>query len=694
MHDLSPLFAPSGVAVIGASSSPEKLGAVMAEALRPYGSGVVLVNSRNPGSGMHASVADAARATAGGLDLAVVCVPAAGTADALRESAASGIRAALVCSGGFAEIGAAGARFAADIEKVLAETGIRLLGPNTSGFFVPHRGLRASFVPGVAHVQPGPVAIVAASGGVNHVLAFKLQQAGVGVSLAVGIGAGTDIDAVDVLDYLISDEQTTVVGLHVETVADGPALLDVVSRVSSNKPVVALVVGRNDVTEFAESHTGALATSWRTTRAALSQAGATIVDDEAQLVDALIALSGRRLPAHPRPGVGLVTGQAGPGLLIADALKTAGVSLPRLSDATQATLSSILPPLTFQANPVDTGRPGPGYERLIAAVANDPSVDLVAVYGVTEPVVDLPAAVHASGILEQAPALVGVDGPSPETDMAKASARNHGVPLVCGPSSLARGIIALVDDARTQHRRLGAEPLDGSSIPIRPTWDEVQSKELLGTLGIATPARRFCANRAAALAAFEELGGPVAVKLVDANVLHKTDIGGVRLGINSPAALDAALDALEQVGATAFLVEAMAPPGVDLILGVRRDRVFGPIAVLGIGGVATEAIEDIAIATLPVNRRTAEAMPDSLLASALLDGFRGGPTLNRSNLAQVVRTLGAALVANEHIAEIEINPLRLTRDGLIALDAVVLNTPPETAEPGTPHEPEPAPFHH
>jgi len=677
MHSLDSLFAPCGVVVIGASSSPKKLGAVMAEALRPYGSAVALVNSRNPGRDMHASVADALGATPGGLDLAVICVPAASTASALRESAESGIRAALVCSGGFSEIGIAGAGNAAEVAQVLADTGIRLLGPNTSGFFVPHRGLRASFVPGVAHVQPGPVAIVAASGGVNHVLAFQLQQAGVGVSLAVGIGAGTDVNTVSVLEYLVDDERTKVVALHVETVSDGPALLAALGRISSRKPVVALVVGRNDVSEFAESHTGALATSWRTTRAALAQAGAVLVDDEAQMVDALIALSGRRLSARPRPGVGLITGQAGPGLIIADALKTAGIDIPLLSSQTQSTLASLLPPLTYQANPVDTGRPGRDYDQLIAAVANDPSIDLVAVYGITEPVADLPALVAASGVTSDCPVLIGVDGSRDETDVATASALSHGVPLVRGPSSLAKGIIALVEDARTQYYRDGEVPVSApaDSIAPQPNWDEVQGKKLLNAIGIATPDHRHCASREQAASALVEIGGPVAVKLVDSNVLHKSDIGGVRLGIDSEASLNIALDDLESVGAKSFLIEAMAQPGVDLILGVRRDPLFGPIVVLGIGGVAAEVMEDIAVATLPINRRMAEAMPQSLLARSLLDGFRGGPTLNRSKLTDVILRLGATLLANDHISEIEINPLRITAEGLIALDAVVINAP-------------------
>lgn len=678
MRSLSPLFEPAGVVIVGVSSTPGKLGAIMAQSLATYPAPVALVNSRNSDGTMHATIAEAVAAAPSRIDLAVLCVPAAATARALRESAANGVKAALVCAGGFAEAGGPGLEFDRQVVDAVRDTGIRLLGPNTSGFFVPHRGLLASFVPGVADLAPGSVAVVAASGGVNHVLAFRLQNAGVGVSLAVGIGAGTDVTAPDVLNYLIDDEQTKVVILHLETVKDGPALLDAVSRLSAHKPVVALVVGRNDVSEFAQSHTGALATSWRTTRAVLKQAGAVIVDDENQLVDAAIALSGQRLTPSANPGVALITGQAGPGLLVADALHSAGVTMPRLSRASQTVIGTLLPPLTFQANPVDTGRPGPGYEKIIAAVASDPSIDLVAIYGLTEPVADLPDSVAQSDVAGSLPILLGIDGPANDVERIRKSAQNLGLALISGPTSLARGITALVDDARAQFQRQQTPSTTLGWPPVEGPWDEVRSKELLGALGIDTPPRRRCADRAAAHRALAELDGPVAVKLVDAAVLHKTDIGGVHLGVNSPESLDRALDALAATGAHEFLVESMAGAGVDLVVGARRDPVFGPIMVLGLGGIAAEVLSDIAIRSVPLTQMAAQTMPEELQARDLLYGFRSGPVLDTAQLARVLGNLANALLSNNEIAEIEINPLRLTSAGLIALDAVVINVEKET----------------
>jgi acetate---CoA ligase (ADP-forming) len=479
---LRSLFEPRGIVLVGASSTQGKLGAVMAESLAAFGGPVLPVNSRAAGQGIHASITEAVADSRAPVDLAVLCVPASATATALREAAANGVSAALVCAGGFAEAGGEGLDHDDAVRAAVAETGLRLLGPNTSGFFVPRHGLRASFIPGVARLSAGSVAVVAASGGVNHVLAFRLERAGVGVSLGVGIGAGADVTSPDVLDYLLADEATSAVALHLETVSDGPRLLDAVRRLSARKPVVALVVGRNDVSEFAQSHTGALATSWRTTRAVLRQAGAVVVDDENQLVDAVTALSGRRPAPAKDPAVGLVTGQAGPGLIIADHLHGAGVPLPRLAEESQRAIAEVLPPLTFQANPVDTGRPGPGYDRVLQAVADDAGVDLLGVYGITEPVADLPASVRESGVHERLPVLIGVDGPDEETAQTRASATRLGIPLLSGPSALARGLAALAADAQAQHLR--EEESDGAAAGV---WPQRGGAPLAGPRSCSAP---------------------------------------------------------------------------------------------------------------------------------------------------------------------------------------------------------------
>jgi acetyltransferase len=681
---LAPLFAPRGIAVIGASRDPGKLGASLARSLHGFaerGGHLALVNGRD--TTMYGNVA--AAVSAGPVDLAMICVPAPACPQVLAEAAEAGVRAAVICAGGFTEAGPDGAVLEQELASVAARTGIRLLGPNTSGFFVPAAGLTASFVPGAVSVPAGRVAIVAASGGVNHAVAFLLAEAGHGVSLAVGLGNGVDVTAPDVLDYLAGDPQTAAVALHVESVADGPRLVSSVRALAARKPVVALVVGRHDVGAFAASHTGALATSWRTTRAALAQAGAVLAGDERELVDAVgaLAVTGARTSTGTGSGVGVITAQAGPGLLLLDDLRGRSAVVPELTASTRAALASLLPPLTFQRNPVDTGRPGPEFGRVLAAVAADPGVDVIAGYALYEPgAVDLAAAAR-EGLVSGVPIVLGVGGAGPEAAGLRRALLAAGVAVAADPRGVAAATAALLADARARKPGTPGRPVRpaaGVSLGGGP-FDENDAKDVLTRLGIATPARRVCTGRADAHAALAELGGPVAVKLLDAAVLHKTEAGGVHLGVRTAADLDIALDTLDSAGVTRYLVEAMAPPGIDLIVGARHDPVFGPIVLLGLGGTTAEALADVSVRLAPLPEAEAAAMPDELAGRVLLDGWRGGPVLDRAELGHVVAALGNLIAAHPHLAEAEINPLRVTADGLIALDAVIITREVADAQP-------------
>lgn len=676
--DLRALFAPRGIAVIGASRNGTKLGAVMARSLAEYPGGCVLVNSRNPdpADGVYSSVREAVAQTGKPVELAVLCVPAAASAKALAEAAQGGVRAAVACAGGFGEIGEAGAAHERALADVVDGTGVRLLGPNTSGFVVPERGLVASFVPAAGGVRSGAVAVVAASGGVNHALAFALADEGTGVSVAAGIGTGVDVTAADVLEYLASDPATAAVALHIETVPDGPRLLAAVRAVTAVKPVVALVVGRSDVGDFARSHTGALATSWRTTRAALRQAGAVVVDDERELVDAVTVLSRTRLAPSADPGIGVITAQAGPGLLLVDRLRADGLRVPELAETTRARIAEVLPPLTYQRNPVDTGRPDAGFATVLRAVAEDPAVDVLVSYTLTEPdTVDLASVAQEAGLPGSVPAVMTVGGLEDEVSAVRDQLHKIAVPTATTPAAAANALRALVADSRARHRA-AAPATTPEAIPAVPAvaTDEAEAKAFLNALGIRTPPGRVCASLAEARQALGELGGEVAVKILDAGVLHKTELGGVHLGVRTDDELAGAVRALAAIGAKRYLVESMAPPGVELVVGARRDPVFGPVVLVGLGGTAAEALADVSIRVAPVSAAEAVAMPGELAGSALLDGWRGSPALDRDELARIVAALGAALVAAPELEEIDINPLRVTGAGLLALDAVVTST--------------------
>ena len=687
------LFEPRGIAVIGASATPGKLGAAMARSLETFPGPVMLVNQRrpDPAASMYRSVAEAVQATGSPVDLAVLCVPAPATAGALAEAAAAGAKAALVCAGGFAEAGGPGLAYQAEVATVVADTGIRLLGPNTSGFLAPGRGLVASFVPGAGGIPAGDLSLVAGSGGILHALAFLLAGSGLGLNLGVGIGNGLDVTAADVLDHLADEGELTPallqnysekarqsagppgpVALHVEGVTDGRRLVEAVERLTDLVPVVALVVGRNDVGDFARSHTGALTPVWRTARAALRAAGAVLVDDEREMVDALVALEKGRLAVHVNPGVGLVTGQAGPGVLFTDRLKTAGVSVPPVGPATTAQLAELLPALTHQGNPVDTGRPGETFTDVLATVGADAAVDLLAVYALLEPgAFDLTAAVTAAADRlgpDGPPVVVATGGPPDDVAAAQKALAAAGVAAYDGVAGAVTGVRALADDAKARAARAEAGAAvrllvpEGFTLPV----GEDEGKQLLTWLDIATPARQACDDRADAHAALARLGAPVVVKMLEPVVLHKARVGGVRLGVRTDADLDAALDSLDDAGTTRYLIEEIAPPGLDLIVGARRDPVFGPIVMVGLGGDLAEDLETVVVRPAPLSEATADGMLDELFGERIDD------RVDRAALVAAVTGLGALLAAVPELAEIEINPLRATVDGrLVALDVVV-----------------------
>jgi acetyltransferase len=572
-----------------------------------------------------------------------------------------------VHSGGWAEAGEVGLQAA--LESLGRETGLRILGPNTSGFFAPPAGLCASFVRTAAELPAGGLAIVAQSGGVNHALAFQAAGEGLGIRLGVGLGNAVDVGFADVLDYLAADEFVEVVALAVEGVADGRRLVEAVEQVAARVPVVALKTGRTDVDAFSRSHTGALTGSWRVTRAALAQAGAVVVDDLTGLVDASQALRLVRLPANAETGVGVVTGQAGPGLLLADELAFRGVRLPELPPASAERLSELLPPITFQRNPVDTGRPAETFGAVLDTVGAANGIDLLAVYLLDEPDAADPAALLAGA---DGPTVLGLTAAPKRLAEVREALGPAGVPVFPTPERAARAVAAVLGDARQRARR--SAPPERAAPDYRPAgaWDEHSAKELVGAVGVRTPDRIVCTTHEDARSALARLGPPVVAKALLAGLEHKTEAGGVHLGIRDEADLGHVLEAIDRIPRACYLIEATAPPGPELILGARRDPVFGPLVALGAGGTAVEADANATARLAPVPPLEARAMLGELTGAAAFRGARGAPAVDEDELARLIVAFGTLIAVREDIAEVEVNPLRVTRDGLIALDALVV----------------------
>jgi len=333
-QSLHRLFAPRSIAVVGASTAPDKAGHQFLRNLATFPGPVYAINRTAKeilGRPCYATLG----AIGAPVDLVALCIPASACAGALRDAAACGAGAALIVGGGFGETGTAEDRSRQDeILSICRNAGIRLLGPNTAGFGNLSRDIAASFWAGLNALPKGNISIVAQSSGVSVILATQLQNVGFGVNLSVGLGNSVDVTPADVIDYLAEDDATAAIALYFEGVTDGRHLCDAIRRTVPRKPIVALTIGRADIGTFARSHTGNMVGSYGLKRAALRQAGAVVADTTNELVDAVIALSLARIPPNSDPGVGMLTGQGGAGLLMLDELRANGISVPAFAPGT------------------------------------------------------------------------------------------------------------------------------------------------------------------------------------------------------------------------------------------------------------------------------------------------------------------------------------------------------------------------
>jgi acetyl coenzyme A synthetase (ADP forming)-like protein len=684
--NLDVFFEPRGVAVIGASRDPQKLGHGVVRNLVKYGYGGPIYPINPHASDIlerkaYPTILDAPDP----LDLAIVIVPAPQVPAELDLCGRRGVQAAIIISGGFREVGPEGQAREQAVVEVARRYGMRLLGPNGIGSIDTHTPLNTTFVKGMPAV--GDIAFLSQSGAVCAAVIDWARGAGVGFSRLVSLGNQADVNEADMLDVIGRDLQTRVITAYIEGVSDGYEFVRAASDAARRVPILALKAGRgHGGAKAVASHTGALAGREEAYEAAFRRAGVLRARTMEELFDWARALAWQPLPQGNR--VAILTNSGGPGILALDALEEAGMQLAPLTDDTKAYLRKRVPPAASVNNPVDIlAGPGPGtYALCLDALLSDPTVD--AVVAITAPQ-DWFAPLSLAEVIGEftgrgKPVLAVIMGLASVSD-ATAVLHRRRIPNFAFPERVGSTLAAMwhrrqwLDALHEPDEPVTLESCDpiGASMVLNGAsgWlAPAQAEELLKAYCLSTPGAGVAADVDSALALADEIGYPVALKLAAADVVHKSDVGGVALDIDGPDALRAAFaDMMARVAERSAAVEGvtvqkMIPPGVDLIVGMVRDAQFGPLVMVGVGGVQVELLHDVAFELAPLTPRQADAMIDRTSAGKLLAGFRGAPPADRAAVVEVIVRLARLAHDYPNITEIEINPLIVLEEGAWAVD--------------------------
>jgi acyl-CoA synthetase (NDP forming) len=677
MGDLTPLFAPKAVAVLGVSRNPAKLGHRLLQNVKESGfTGAIHPVNPSGESILGLDTVRTVEALPDGVDLALVSLPAPAVPAAITALAARHVRAAVILSSGFGEVDDDGRTTQHDLLATARAAGLRLVGPNCMGVYSAPASLNGTYFWDLPRAAGG-ISIVSQSGAYGGLIFRHLGGRGLGVARFVSIGNQADVEIAEVLEWLVDDPATTLIACFVEALRDGPRFLAAARRAAGRKPIVMLKGGRSDAgRRAAGSHTGSLAGAWDVYRAACASARVVLAEETEEFFDAietLVAIPERR----PRAAsVAVLTVSGGPSVVAADTAEREGLAVPPLDEATRAALRAVLPPFAAVGNPVDL-TPQVEPARIAAAVRR--VFDEPAIAGVIAVNVGLDIPEFADGIVTAAGA-TGKPAVAFTADAPDITARFRagGVPVLPSPERAVRAwrglwrarpaaaAVALPAPVLSPESR---RALDTTRGPLPYTL----ARRVLEDAGL-----RFCREVVAAsvdeaVAAAERLGYPVVVKADAAGLTHKTEVGGVVLDVRDAAAVRAACVTLRgRAGAARFVVQERLAPGVELLLGASRDEVFGPVVVVGAGGVLTETVREVSVRLATLGQGEAEAMLDEGVLPRLLAGPRGLRPVARAPLVAAIHAVAALMLAEPRLAEIDVNPLIAAGADVVAVDALVI----------------------
>jgi len=683
---------PRGVAVVGASPSPGKLGHAVLQNVIQYGyKGRIYPINPKAGEILGLPAYPSVRDIPGPVDLAIVLVPAKAVPGVIEECGQKGIQGAVVISAGFREVGREGRQLEQQLIETARRYGLRLVGPNVLGIIDTVIDLNGSFAAGMP--RRGHIAFMSQSGALcTSILDMALGQ-GIGFSRFYSIGNKADLNEIDFLRAWSEDPETNVIVAYLEGIANGAEFMQVARQVTRRKPVVSIKSGTTSAgSRAASSHTGTLAGSEKAYDAAFKQVGIVRAGSVQELFDYAQAFARQPLPESD--AVAVVTNAGGPGIMASDAIERIGMRLASLTPEIQQKLRAALPAAASVVNPIDVlgDAPADRYALAIEAAFSDPNVGIVLVVLTPQTATQIPETARLLGELSrkyQKPTFATFMGdlairPAMEI-LTEYSVPNYQVPE--------RAVTAIA--AMWHHRHwlntpeLNIEPLPVERDKVRQVLDQVrgegratagdaEARDILAAYGVPLPKSALAKNADEAVAAAEAIGYPVVMKIASPDILHKTDIGGVKLNLASASDVRDAFDLIiyratrHMPDATIWgcQVQQMVKGGKEIIIGMNRDPQFGPLLMFGLGGVYVEALKDVTFRVAPIDQREAREMLGEIRAYNLLRGVRGEKPSDLDAVADTLVRISQLVTDFPDIVELDINPLLVfpVGQGVLGLD--------------------------
>jgi acetyl coenzyme A synthetase (ADP forming)-like protein len=691
---LNKFFAPQSVAVIGASRDPDKLGFAVVENLVKSGFAETgKVYPINPKADeildlpAYASVLD----VEGSIDLAIIVIPYKYVPGAMKECGEKGIPAVVVITAGFREAGHEGLERERELLDIAKEYGTRVIGPNCLGVIDTFTPLNASFAAGTP--PKGPINFTSQSGALGTAVLDWSLAGELGFSKFVSLGNKADVSEIDLFELWADDPHADALMAYIEGVGNGRKFIETARVVSKKKPIIAVKSGVTQAGSRAvSSHTGSLAGSEQAYAAAFKQAGIVRAHTMEEMFDYARAFAYQ--PILPGDRIAIITNAGGPGILATDAIERSGLTITRFENETIHQLESYLPDAASAANPVDVlgDSAADRYQFAIDTVAQDPNVDGILVILTPQAMTDIPGTAEAIAKLSDEADIPVFGCFMGEKEVSKGIKilTKRGVPNYPFPE---RAVAAF--RAMAEYRKSKAQPLpeyeqfdvDKEAVARvfeetrqagRVTIGDFEARTILDAYGFRIPRSELAETPEEAVEIANQIGYPVVLKIASPDILHKTDVGGVRVGLQSAQDVRDAFELMvyraqryvEGARIWGCLVQEMMPKGLEVLVGMNRDPQFGPLVTFALGGIYVEILKDATFRIAPFSKREAEQMLDEIRARALLDGVRGTPPVDKEAVVDALLRIGQLVTDFPEIAELDINPLMVFEEGqgAIAID--------------------------